>query len=89
MINLMIQKSAPDTSDFLIFILILFAFLFILLILNNLIDWLRTRPWKRNIPPIEGSSEEDDGEMNIRGKNKTEIYNNCNIDGEILIKPAK
>ena len=84
MINLMIQKSAPDTSDFLIFILILFAFLFILLILNNLIDWLRTRPWKRNIPPIEGSSEEDDGE-----KNKTEIYNNCNIDGEILIKPAK
>lgn len=85
----MIQKSAPDTSDFLTFILILFAFLFIVLILNNLIDWLRTRPWKRKISPIEGSSGNNNSEMNIWGENKTDIHNTCKIDGEIIIKPVK
>lgn len=47
---LVINKSIPDVGITLVFLL---AFLLILLALNDLFEWLMKKPWKRNGPPEE------------------------------------
>jgi len=58
MLTAMLQKSIPDSYDFTLFLLVLLCFLTILFIVNSLADWLKSKPWKRNIPP-EGITTEN------------------------------
>jgi hypothetical protein len=61
MITLMIlQRGTPDIVNL---ILLLVGVLLCLLALNSLYDWLRTKPWNKNVPPTE-SSEDEIGQIN-------------------------
>jgi hypothetical protein len=56
---LFINKGTPDIINLL---LLLIGILLCLLALNNFYDWIRTKPWNRNKPPINSE------------QNKTELY---------------
>lgn len=70
MINLfIIDKTAPEIEKLL---LPLIAFLLILLILNTLYEWLKTKPWKR-IKVDEQSITEGNPEQNLSEGGDEEI----------------
>lgn len=70
MINLfMIAKTAPQIEKL---VLPLIAFLLILLIVNTLYKWLKTKPWKR-IKVDEQSITEGNPEQNLSEGGDEEI----------------
>ncbi|MBI5021471.1 MAG: hypothetical protein HZB59_08550 [Ignavibacteriales bacterium] len=64
---LILSKSIPDVGITIIFLI---ALLLILMAINDLIEWLMKKPWKRNRPPAV-SIEENQISTDIQ-ENKTE-----------------
>jgi len=94
MLIAMLQKSVPDISDFTIFLLFLLCFLFLLLLINNLFDWLRSKPWKRDKPPeqdfTEGETIANSTESPLTNPEETDSQNEYLINGTpTIIIPGK
>jgi hypothetical protein len=92
MIIAMLQKSAPDISDFTVFLLFLLCFLFVLLLINNLFDWVRSKPWKRDKPPeqdfTEGETTNISPELPHHNPEETDHANEYMINGTPTIQLA-
>lgn len=82
----LLQKSAPDNYDFMVFLLVLLCFLTILFFINSFIDWLRSKPWKRDIPPENGLPENELSRMNDPGPEERNPSNNFQLNGSVILK---
>ncbi len=73
----MVAKSAPQIEKL---VLPLIAFLLILVIVNTLFNWIKTKPWKRIKIDIQEVTEENSH------PNLTEAGNDENIEQNLKMK---
>jgi hypothetical protein len=83
MIVLLMQKTAPDIAKLVIPLL---GILIVILVLNSVYEWFKTKPWKRNKLPNEVLSDDTSASQQTETPDKN---NNTESDRTQLFIDAK